>query len=233
MEAGFLAILGLGFLLGVKHATDADHVVAVSTIASDNRNIFKSSLIGIMWGTGHTLTLLLAGTAVLFFRLNIPAKFALSMEFLVGMILVALGISVLWDPIKRIHLHDHSHERRIHWHIHPQESSESHRHQHPLKPGVKPLIVGMVHGLAGSAALTLLVLTTVKSAYEGVLYLLVFGTGSIAGMLLISTAIGLPFALTAGRLGGINQTIRAGAGVLSVFLGLFIMAEIALVIGIF
>lgn len=227
-DTGFWAVITLGFLLGIKHALDADHVVAVSTIASQNRSILRSLLVGVFWGIGHTTTLLVVGIAVLVFRITIPPHLALLAEFAVGVVLVFLGISVLrslW--INRIHLHPHTHDETSHLHLHGHRATSAHAHEHGLRQGRRPLIVGMFHGLAGSAALMLLVLTTIDSAFWGLLYIVIFGVGSILGMLLISGAIGLPFVLTAGRFRRANELIQGTAGVISIALGLFIMGEIA------
>ncbi len=221
METGW-AILVLGFMLGLKHALDADHVVAVSAIVSENKNLKKSSLLGIFWGFGHTFTLLLVGLIVLIFKISIPQAVALSLEFLVGVVLVVLGLSVL----QKVHLHYHLHEEGKHIHVHTHEHENSHSHEH------KSFAVGMVHGLAGSGALMLLVLATIDTVAQGVFYILIFGFGSILGMLLISTAIGLPFAATA-NFENLNMKIRVIAGIISVLLGVAIIIEIGLVKGLF
>lgn len=226
VDASFAAILGLGLLLGMKHALDADHVVAVSTIVSaykrmSIRKLWRSSLIGAFWGLGHTLTLLLVGIAILIFKLTIPEEWALGFEFAVGAMLVILGLLVARRMIReRWHLHPHEHEGQTHLHWHSHKDITDHSHAH-LK---KSLLVGMVHGLAGSAALMLLVLATIKSVWQGILYILVFGVGSIGGMMFITTAISLPF-LWAARLEKTQRAITALAGLASIALGLTIMYE--------
>ncbi len=221
VDASFAAILGLGLLLGMKHALDADHVVAVSTIVTENRELWRSSLIGAFWGLGHTLTLLLVGIAILFFKLAIPEELALGFEFAVGAMLVLLGLLVARRIVReRWHLHSHEHKGQTHWHWHSHKDTTDHSHAH-LK---KSLLVGMVHGLAGSAALMLLVLATIQSAWQGILYILVFGAGSIGGMIFITTAISLPL-LWAARLEGVRRAITALAGLTSIALGFTIMYE--------
>jgi high-affinity nickel permease len=213
-----VTILGFGLLLGVEHALDADHVVAVSTITSENKSLKASSKVGALWGMGHTLTLLLVGILVLSFKLSIPQKLALGMEFLVGVVLAVLGGSVLYKVLKqKLHLHAHRHDNLLHEHPHPQ-TEEDHQHHH------RSLIVGMIHGLAGSSALMLLVLSTIPSFGLGILYILVFGVGSIAGMFVISTLIGLPFVLT-NRFILVNRWIRMIAGIVSILLGISIMVQ--------
>jgi ABC-type nickel/cobalt efflux system permease component RcnA len=220
----WLALVGLGFLLGLKHALDADHVVAVSTIVSRHRKLSKASLVGALWGLGHTTTLFGVGVAVLAFRLTIPERVALVFELLVGVVLIGLGLSVLWDlRRRRIHAHVHRHDGHEHWHVHSHEGSEGHEHPHDgERLGLRPLLVGMVHGLAGSAALMLLVLSTVDSLWVGALYILVFGIGSIVGMLAVSTVISLPIVLMARW----QQGISAIAGLASVALGAMLLMEL-------
>jgi high-affinity nickel permease len=215
-----ITLLGLGLLLGLKHALDADHVVAVSTIVSQTGSLKKSSFYGVIWGLGHTVTLLIAGGIILGFKLAMPDKMALGFEFLVGIVLVILGLDVIRRMIKeKIHVHAHDHSGISHTHFHSHGKRTTHSHAH------KSFIVGMVHGLAGSAALTLLVLSTVKSVFQGLMYILVFGAGSIAGMFIVSTIIGLPFVLAA-KFEKMHTLIGFLAGTISIVLGIMIMYEI-------
>ena len=220
--------LALGFILGIKHALEADHVVAVSTIVSRDPRPLRSALAGMFWGIGHTLTLFAAGIAVLFFKVTIPDRVALSFEFLVGAVLVGLGVQNLWD-YWRTRFHAHSHESGgIHIHLHTHRKGHDH---HQANRQRKSLIVGMMHGLAGSGALVLLVLSTIDTLLEGVAYILVFGVGSIIGMMTISTALGLPFVLSAKWSGNLNNHIRLLAGAVSVVLGAVIMVQIGMLGG--
>lgn len=215
-------LLGLGFILGLKHALDADHVVAVSTIVSQTKNLKKSSLAGAIWGMGHTATLFLVGLVILVFKLAIPDKLALSFEFIVGVVLVVLGVDVLRKVIKgKVHLHEHQHGDNVHTHLHSHKESPSHNYIH------KSFVVGTIHGLAGSAALMLLVLTTVNSIFQGLLYILIFGIGSIVGMLIVSGIIALPFLLSS-KFDKINNIVKILAGTISIVLGFTIMYEIGL-----
>ena len=234
MDSPLVPTLLFGFLLGMEHALDADHVVAVSTLVSHSGNLYRSLLTGVFWGIGHTLTLLFAGLLVLLFKVNIPERAALSMEFLVGVVLVILGGQIfLAYRRKKVHAHVHSHGGEGHVHFHSHALGDDHDHDHHPPHLGKASLVGMIHGLAGSAALMLLVLTTVRSTAQGFLYILVFGVGSICGMLLMSTAIALPFALTAGRLERVNETVRVAAGLVSIALGGSVMIEIGLMRGLF
>jgi ABC-type nickel/cobalt efflux system permease component RcnA len=227
---GVFALLGLGLVFGLKHATEVDHVVAVSTIVSEHKSVLRSALVGGLWGAGHTASLVVVGVVVLVFRVAIPAPVGKWLEFGVALMIITLGaIAVLRVLRKRadVHLHRHSHDGQSHVHVHFHESETKHvgsvsSHSHAMSEiGVKPLLVGAMHGLAGSAALTLLVLTQVRSASLGLLYLAVFGIGSTLGMLLMSGLIGLPFALSTRRISRVNFGLQTAAGVLSIAFGLW------------
>jgi sulfite exporter TauE/SafE len=220
-------LIAVGLLLGMEHALDADHVVAVSTIVSETLSLIRSLVIGIVWGIGHTATLLVVGLVVLFFGVAVPPWVALSAEFLVGLILILLGVQILWKyKKKRIHAHYHRHSDEMHIHFHAHEATEAHIHEHRGSHIRKPLLVGMVHGLAGSAALLVLVLSTIRSPLTGVLYILTFGLGSIVGMLTVSALIGLPFLLTRGRFERLHGGARVLAGLLSIGIGCSTMLQI-------
>lgn len=224
-----LTTLAIGFFLGMEHALDADHVVAVSTMVSRYRGLRRSSLVGIIWGLGHTTTLLLVGLLVLWFKLTIPDRLAASMEFAVGLVLVVLGASVVEGYLtKRVHAHLHRHGEEIHRHFHSHATGENHHHEHPLPEHGQTLLVGMIHGLAGSAALMLLVLATIRTPTLGLLYILVFGAGSILGMLSISTILGVPFALTAERSAKIHRGLRIAVGSTSIAYGVWIMLHVGI-----
>jgi len=193
VEASMMALL-LGLLLGARHALDADHVVAMTTIIGRNRGMLRSALVGLAWGAGHNLTLLGAGFAVLVLKLSIPHMLALSAEFAVGVLLVILGVPLVWQLMKRkAHAHVHQHDDESHFHLHFHADAPGHEHIHMRKP----LLVGMLHGLAGSGALTLVVLNTMPSLGQGLLFLAVFAVGITATMIVLSGLIGLPFRLAA------------------------------------
>lgn len=220
--------LALGFILGIKHALEADHVVAVSTIVSRDPRPLRSAMAGMFWGIGHTLTLFAAGIAVLFFKVSIPDRVALSFEFLVGAVLVGLGVQNLWDYWRtRFHAHSHT-SGEIHTHFHGHREGHDH---HATNRRRRSLVVGMMHGLAGSGALVLLVLGTVDSPLEGAAYILIFGLGSILGMMLIGTAMAMPFSLSAQRIGGLANRIQLMAGGVSVLVGVLVMVQIGLLGG--
>lgn len=234
---GVFALLGLGLVFGLKHATEVDHVVAVSTIVSEHRSVYRSALVGGLWGAGHTFSLVLVGVVVLVFRVAIPAGLARWLEFGVALMIITLGALAVRRVLRQrsdVHLHKHSHDGEAHVHIHFHERQTPHqgvapKHSHAISQiGFKPLLVGAMHGLAGSAALTLLVLTQIESVGLGLLYLAVFGIGSSFGMLLMSGLIGLPFALSARRISSVNYGLQTIAGALSIAFGLWYAYDAAI-----
>jgi len=252
-----LAILALGFFLGMRHATDPDHVIAVSTIVSRERSVRHAGLIGILWGLGHTITIVLVGAAIILFSVVIPTRVGLSMELSVGLMLVLLGVMNLTGLTRWItetltpagqelagHSHPHFHGGFVHSHPH---AHEDHDHQDDLSQSwvegtvsrlglyqsLRPLVVGVVHGLAGSAAVALLVLTTIRNPIWAVGYLVVFGVGTIAGMMLITAAIAMPLALGGRRFGRMNRYFATASGFLSLGFGLFLVYQIGFADGLF
>lgn len=200
---GVLAVLGLGLVFGLKHATEVDHIVAVSTIVSEHRNLWRSALVGGLWGVGHTASLVIVGTIVLALRVAVPERVANWLEFGVALMIIGLGTAALARAWRA----------RLDGAAPPGAACPARR------VGLKPLVVGAMHGLAGSGALTLLVLTQIPSALVGFLYLAVFGAGSIVGMLLMSGLVGLPFALGARKPGGLSAGLQTVAGALSLAFG--------------
>ena len=202
MDVSLFAAFGFGLLLGIQHALDPDHLIAVSTIVSEQKNFKWASLIGAFWGLGHTATLFLVGVIVIGLRVTISPELAAGLEMLVALMLVILGANVLRQCFgaESVHLHTNSQSPETHTHFHVHDSPKhGHSHNHPFQAMRRPFFVGMVHGLAGSAALMLLVLSTIQSPLGGLLYIVIFGLGSVGGMLLLSGMISLPFILTAQR----------------------------------
>ncbi len=202
--------LGLGFILGVKHAFEADHVLAVSTIVSEQKNSLKAALVGVFWGLGHTTTLFIMGIIILLLKLSIPEKLALSFELFVGIMLVILGFRTVKNFRPKLHAHGE------------HEDIKSRKHS-------TSYLIGMVHGLAGSGALVLLVLSTISSFSQGVYYILFFGLGSTLGMTMMSFLIGLPFSFSASRFPSIEKKLQLLAGILSIGFGMFIIYQITLI----
>jgi sulfite exporter TauE/SafE len=218
------SVLVIGFVLGLQHATEADHLAAVSTIVSEKKNLFTASIVGGLWGVGHTVSLFTVGLVVILLKFQISESLEAKLEACVGAMLVLLGLNALRKLFRasKVHVHSHEHDghQHIHIHTHGKASEKSH---HRLSP--RSILIGMVHGLAGSAALMLLVVPTIKSESIALLYILIFGVGSIGGMMAMSFLIGLPFHFTAGRFDVLNRGIRLIAGVFSLGLGFSIMYE--------
>jgi len=263
--ATLFAIVLLGFFLGMRHATDPDHVIAVTTIASRERTMLHAALIGAFWGLGHTVTILMVGSAIILFNLTIPPRLGMSMELSVGLMLILLGVLNLtgllrrvieWITIRRLGPGAHSHVvlGRSIIHTHDEDGEPVPAGSESAFGGVaqvgpqwrprwlrtlglfhiaRPLTVGIVHGLAGSAAVALLVLTTIHRPAWAIGYLLVFGLGTIAGMMLITAAIAVPFAYTLQHFVRLNRGLAMASGMLSLSFGLFLCYQIGFVEGLF
>ncbi len=242
-ELGIFAALALGIVLGLKHSLDPDHVVAVSTIVSEYRNPLRSFWVGVSWGLGHTTTLLLIGIVIIALRLTIPDRLALLLEFFVGIMLVGLGVQVVYSfTKKKVHQHAHGHQEESHQHYHshePERNAVSGVAHHLARGAGKPFLrkksylVGTVHGVAGSAALTLLILASIDSAFAGIVYILVFGLGSVLSMGIMTILIGLPFVASANRMPNLNRVIQIGVGTISIIFGGLLMYQIGFVEGLF
>ncbi len=200
------SILVLGFLLGMRHATDADHVVAVTTIVSRQRSLPRAASIGALWGLGHTLTLLAVGGAMIVLGLAMPPWLGLTLELIVALMLVVLGIASVVGGKRSDRMVDSS---------------------------ARPLVVGTIHGMAGSAAFTLLALPLIASPLLATGYLVLFGLGTIAGMIVVTLAIALPSMYAAKRIEGANQVIRYAAGLASIAFGLYLAHHIGFASGLF
>jgi ABC-type nickel/cobalt efflux system permease component RcnA len=251
----FLSIIALGFFLGMRHATDPDHVIAVTTIISRQRNVTRAALVGAFWGLGHTVTIFAVGTLIIVFDLVIPPRVGLSMELSVGVMLMLLGFMNVRSFLRsmpasamenaqqsgRVHSHVHSHGDYVHSHSHGHEP-DVHPHAADHTPvtwldrtfggiGIyqylRPLAIGIVHGLAGSAAVALLVLATISDSRWAIAYLLVFGIGTIAGMVLITMSIASTFRLF-GRTQVFFRRLGLASGVLSLGFGLMLAYEICI-----
>jgi len=222
-ELSTFSVLVIGFMLGLQHAVEADHLAAVSTIVSEKKNLLTASLVGGLWGVGHTVSLFAVGVLVILLKLQISETTETRLEALVGVMLILLGINALRKlSTDKVHVHVHEHGEREHLHIHAhREAAEESHHGF----SVRSVFIGMVHGLAGSAALMLLIVPTIASPALALLYILIFGVGSIGGMMAMSFLIGLPVHFTADRFAFINKGIRLAAGVFSFGLGAVIVYE--------
>lgn len=251
-----LSFLFLGFFLGMRHATDADHVVAIATIVSRERSMAGSALIGAAWGVGHTMTVMAVGAAIIVFGVVIPPRLGLSMEFAVGIMLVLLGILTLTGMGRTVgaahahagvpagghplDLHDHLHAHGDYVHRHPHgDGPDAHGHAEEHTPlarldrsglgriafhkWLRPFAVGLVHGLAGSAAAALMVLSIIREPVAALGYLLLFGLGTIVGMMLITLMLSAPFAFTAVNLPKFNWRLRVASGLISFVFGVILI----------
>ena len=243
-----IATLFLGFVLGMRHATDPDHIVAITTIVTKQRGIGKATLIGALWGLGHTLTIFIVGTVIILFRVTIPPRLGLSMEFAVAGMLVLLGVLNLTGTLQslqdRLTRNPSDKTAAVIFSGSPTasslEASYSSNQTSSFVPSrvacyqlLRPLIIGVVHGLAGSAAVALLVMTTIRDPWWCIGYLLLFGLGTVAGMMLMTTVIAVPLTLASNRFSGFSRRISIASGLFSLGFGLFLTYQIAIVDGLF
>ncbi|MGH9937736.1 MAG: hypothetical protein ACREAM_15935 [Blastocatellia bacterium] len=217
-----VSILAYSLVFGLKHALEPDHLAAVSTIAVEHKSLVGSSLVGAVWGVGHTLSLLLAGLFVVLLGFDLREEYLTPVEAIVALMLIGLGVRALWilwrerkttvgagrrEALNRAHTH----------HDHPNSVWE--------RIGIRPLLIGMIHGLAGSAALLLLLIPVIPSTALKIIYILVFGAGSIAGMVIMSCMVGLPTRLMAARFLKLSLAVRALAGLFSLGFGVWLLHE--------
>jgi ABC-type nickel/cobalt efflux system permease component RcnA len=267
-DAAPLGIALLGLLMGMRHATDPDHVIAVTTILSREHRLGAAARIGVIWGLGHTLTVLIVGIAIIVFKIAIPTRLGLAMEFAVAVVLILLGVGAASSVLRRIvghvfgdsirdadssvvHSHPHSHSRATHAHPHVHMDAHDHHpcrdaatdapHHKPnlsnqmpqsfaaRRPLMRSFSVGLVHGLAGSAAIALLVLTAIPQPLWATAYLAIFCFGTIVGMGLITTTIAAPFIFASRRMSWLHQGFVTSAGLLSFGFGLFLVYQIGVV----
>ena len=218
-----LGAIGLGFLFGLQHATDADHVVAVATIVSRTGRFAAGALVGAFWGLGHTVTIAAAGAAIVLFNVTVTPRAGLSMELAVALMLMALGVARIVRLMRgREELPSHGHDGSGFWLV-----------LRTLGPAqaARSTLTGLVHGLAGSAAVALLVLSTVRSPYAAVVYLVVFGLGTIAGMIATTALLSVPFAARVPVLFRFRRVLALGTGLLSLGFGLYLAVHIGFVDG--
>jgi ABC-type nickel/cobalt efflux system permease component RcnA len=227
-----LSVLVLGLLLGLQHALEADHIAAVASLSTQNKRLRDAARQGAAWGLGHSVTLLVVGVVVLIIGAQIGPRLALVLELVVGLMLIGLGTDVLlrmWRQRVHFHIHSHGEAPHIHAHSHAPHvdhaQPEAHHHQHTKKLPLRPLLVGMTHGLAGSAALMVLVLGTVQSVWTGLLYIAVFGIGTIAGMTVLAVAISLPLRWSAQRMQWTYHGLVGLLGLFTIGLGTLLMHQ--------
>jgi hypothetical protein len=256
----FLAILTLVFFLWTRHAADPNHVIAITTIVSCVRNLYRSTIIGILWGVGHTLTILLVGGAIILFRLVIPPRLGLAMEFSVGLMLLLLGmfnLTAFVESLEEIasgrtkdgaapsHFHFHAGDASCQPQTHDLSQYTGKEDDPPrsrfnqfigrlgLYQTLRPIVVGIVHGLAGSAAIALLILATIRNELWAMAYLVVFGIGTVTGMAPITTAVAIPSTYGTRRFAKVNRCLVVSSGLLSVGFGLFLAYHVGVINGFF
>lgn len=225
-------LLGIGFVLGIRHAFDADHLAAVTTLLLGQPTRRESMRIGIAWGLGHALMLLVASVIVLAGGYAIDARYAILFESLAGAMLIVLGIDVVRRAYAGgLHGHGHRHGKRgFHYHFHRHDDDVAHEHDphahaHAPLTLARALLVGLVHGLAGSAALILLSVGSAPSLSQALIYVVCFGVGTLAGMALVSTALAMPFRYCAAAYPHRLKLVQACAGGVSAALGAWLILE--------
>jgi ABC-type nickel/cobalt efflux system permease component RcnA len=238
-DSGAIAVVILGFLLGLKHATDADHVVAVGTIVSEYGNAFRSLWVGVSWGLGHTAPLLILGIIILLLKsavMDFYERVAHYFEFGVAAMLIFLGLQVYWNLRRRqLHVHQHAHDGDSHMHIHGTHSSQedpSIEKPHSLfNPGrpffrLKSFLIGFMHGMAGSAAVMLVLLPTIDTFTTGLVYLILFGVGTVFSMALITILLSVPFVISSNNK-RVTNIVNGAAGTVSIIFGILLMSDVA------
>lgn len=221
-----ISLLFLGFILGMRHALEADHLAAVATLNSREHSLRGALRQGVAWGVGHSLTLFLFGSIVLLMDRVIPRELAQSLEIAVGALLILLGADVIRRAIKnRIHYHAHQHRQQpphFHAHSHRGEGEHEHsrhEHRHAQDFPLRALLIGLIHGMAGSAALILLTLESVTSIALGLTYIALFGLGSIIGMAVLSLVISVPLRLSSTRLTWLHNGFQFAIGLITLGIG--------------
>jgi high-affinity nickel permease len=232
-------MLTLGLALGLRHALEADHIAAVSTIVTERRHKFAGVMVGALWGLGHTFSLLVAGILVVVLHFEISERAAQVLEFGVALMLIFLGLRALRKLLRRsqVHMHLHKHGELVHSHAHLHEVGAQHSTvksapEHSHIAGLRPFLIGAVHGMAGSGALMLIILAAIPSPYFALLYIVVFGLGSIVGMMLMSLLMGSAFQFASGRFAAAETLLSGTAGVVSFLIGGFMAYQIAFVEGV-
>jgi len=222
MSVAVMAVFGVGFLLGLRHALEPDHMIAVSTIASRSGSLLKAAMAGIFWGIGHTMTLLIVGMLLIGIRVTIPPAVEQWLEAGVGIMLIVLGwmsVRAIWKEKVHVHAHEHDGERHIHFHSHKNQGD--HEHHHVENPHRASILIGMIHGIAGSGALAMMTMASIDTTMQAIIYILLFGLGTILGMLMFTLFLGLPFILFAKYSEKTVQILGIATGCLSIIYGVY------------
>ena len=226
-DTQLMSLLGVGFLLGLRHALDTDHLAAVSTVLAERPSLLASGAVGLCWGVGHTVTLLLVGSIVLICGIRIPDEFEFIAESGVGVLLIVLGGMLAFKLYReRWHMHSHRHDGESHVHLHSHQRQNDHRHRHWMFESIRPFCIGMAHGLAGSAALMLMILATTTGVAEGLLSILIFGLGSIIGMMVIGITISIPVIWSCSTSRRLFDGVQGFASLASVVVGVWMLVRL-------
>jgi ABC-type nickel/cobalt efflux system permease component RcnA len=231
------SVIFLGFLIGMQHAMEADHVAAVASLATRSRSPGQTARQGAAWGAGHALTLFVFGGLVLVMDTLVPERFAQGLELAVGFMLVFLGLDVLRRLLReRVHFHQHRHGATVHFHAHSHtqrqaHADDPHQHEHLKAFPLRALLVGMMHGMAGSAALIILTLNSVLSVTQGILYIALFGVGSIVGMALLAAVISLPLRYSSRSFTWAHNGLKAAVGLVTIGVGSKLIYELGIIQG--
>lgn len=231
-----ITVLALGFLLGLKHATDADHIVAVTTIVTRQKKLTHAALVGAVWGIGHTLMIIVVGVALILFHISIPEQTQLLFELIVAIALIVLGMLNVSGATQSL-----MHRFGPHQHLHAHDETRVHPHNHladvigtvGLFHFIRPLIVGLIHGLAGSAAITLLILGSITDGRMAALYLGIFGLGTITGMMLVTTLMGIPILAGSKKFEKFDSIVTRLSGYLSILYGVYFGYHLIVTQGLF
>jgi high-affinity nickel-transport protein len=238
-----LFVTGLGLILGMRHSTDADHVVAISTIVSKQRSIRNAAFIGSIWGLGHTITIFIVGSLIILFGVEIPPRLGLSMEFSVALMLILLGVLNLTGVLQKLTTHftpgiaqsadTQALARRCSNRSRIERWLDNSAGRFGLYQCLRPLVIGLVHGLAGSAAVALLVLSTIHNPIWATIYLLIFGAGTMIGMMCMTAAIAVPLTFAGDRFAKLGQYLGTASGMVSLCFGSFLVYQLGILGGLF
>lgn len=222
-----LGVLTLGFAIGMQHALEADHMAAVSSLVSGERSVRHMAFHGAVWGLGHTVILMVIGGAAVVLGLSLEPAFSNGLELCVGLMLILLGAHVIYRMARdRVHFHVHRHhDGSTHFHVHSHKDERvtharsGHHHEHPDRSWIRPLMVGMMHGLAGTAAVVVLTAAAQTTPAMGLAYIGVFGIGSVVGMTAVTTVIAVPISMTAATLTHLNRALQVLIGIATIAVG--------------
>jgi ABC-type nickel/cobalt efflux system permease component RcnA len=228
MTPTLAAVTGIGLVLGFRHAFEPDHLAAVSTLATRQGSLGAAVRLGLAWAVGHTASVGVVVLGIVAFNLRLPESLWPVADLLVGILLVGLGGSVLWRYLRgRWHLHAHSHtpDGGLHLHLHSHAHGMSHAHTHNVADVRRSLGFGLLHGLAGSAAILLLLVAAAPTRASQLAYFLAFGLGTMGGMLTVSLTLASLVRTAALRGERLAMVLHLGSATASVVVGVMLAAS--------